>query len=74
MKMIGYNVFQPQGFDAFGLPAENYAIKNKIHPAVSTQKNISTMKKQLDEIGAMYNWENEVITCEPFIQAFRDFQ
>ena len=43
MKMKGYNVFQPQGFDAFGLPAENFAIKNNIHPAISTQKNIDTM-------------------------------
>ena len=63
-KLKGYNVFQPQGFDAFGLPAENYAIKNNIHPAESTKKNVDTMKRQLDEIGAMYDWENIVITCE----------
>ena len=54
-KMRGYNVFQPQGFDAFGLPAENFAIKNDIHPAVSTKKNIDTMRIQLDRIGAMYD-------------------
>ena len=63
-KLKGYNVFQPQGFDAFGLPAENYAIKNNIHPAESTEKNISTMKEQLDAIGAMYDWENIVTTCQ----------
>ena len=62
-KMQGYNVFQPQGFDAFGLPAENYAIKNNIHPAVSTKKNIDTMRIQLDRIGAMYHWDNIVTTC-----------
>ena len=62
MKMKGYNVFQPQGFDAFGLPAENYAIENKTHPAESTQKNIETMKNQLMSIGAMYDWSQEVNT------------
>ncbi|MBI64804.1 MAG: leucine--tRNA ligase [Candidatus Marinimicrobia bacterium] len=64
LKMNGYNVFQPQGFDAFGLPAENYAIKHGVHPRESTEKNINTMKDQLKAIGAMYNWENEVITCQ----------
>ena len=63
-KMCGFDVFQPQGFDAFGLPAENFAIKNNVHPAVSTQKNIETMRSQLDSIGAMYDWENIVVTCE----------
>ena len=57
-RMSGYDVFQPQGFDAFGLPAENFAIKHDIHPAKSTQDNINTMRKQLDRIGALYNWEN----------------
>ena len=65
MRMNGYNVFQPQGFDAFGLPAENYAIKNNIHPAVSTNNNISKMRTQLKRIGAMFDWDQEVITCEP---------
>ena len=64
MKMNGYNVFQPQGFDAFGLPAENYAIKNGIHPNISTQENIKTMKGQLESIGGMFNWENEIRTCD----------
>lgn len=64
-RMQGYNVFQPMGFDAFGLPAENFAIKTGIHPQDSTYKNIATMEKQLKAMGAMFNWENEVITCDP---------
>ena len=64
LKMKGYNVFQPQGFDAFGLPAENYAIEHGIHPHKSTHQNISTMKNQLKAIGALYNWDKEVITCD----------
>ncbi len=60
-----YNVFQPMGFDAFGLPAENFAIKTGIHPWDSTEKNIKTMEEQLKAMGAMFNWENEVITCTP---------
>ena len=64
-RMQGYNVFQPMGFDAFGLPAENYAIKTGIHPQDSTLKNIETMEKQLKSMGAMFNWENEIITCLP---------
>ena len=63
-KMNGYEVFQPQGFDSFGLPAENYAIKNNVHPAESTQNNINTMRKQLNRIGGMYNWDNIVVTSE----------
>ena len=64
-KMNGYNVFQPMGFDAFGLPAENYAIKTGIHPKDSTVQNIETMEKQLKAMGAMFNWESEVVTCQP---------
>ncbi|MDW8800693.1 leucine--tRNA ligase [Clostridium sp. A1-XYC3] len=64
-RMQGHNVFQPMGFDAFGLPAENFAIKTGIHPKDSTMKNIDTMEKQLRAMGAMFNWENEVITCLP---------
>lgn len=64
-RMQGYNVFQPMGFDAFGLPAENYAIKTGIHPKDSTLKNIDTMEKQLKAMGAMFNWDNEVVTCLP---------
>lgn len=64
-RMQGYNVFQPMGFDAFGLPAENYAIKTGVHPQDSTLNNIKTMEKQLKAMGAMFNWENEVVTCSP---------
>lgn len=64
-KMQGYNVFQPMGFDAFGLPAENYAIKTGIHPQDSTLSNIETMRKQLKRIGAMFDWSAEVVTCLP---------
>lgn len=64
-KMCGYNVFQPMGFDAFGLPAENYAIKTGIHPSDSTYKNIAKMREQLKQMGAMFNWEAELVTCTP---------
>lgn len=64
-RMQGYNVFQPMGFDAFGLPAENYAIKTGVHPKDSTENNIVTMEKQLRAMGAMFNWENGVVTCRP---------
>ncbi|MCY6356815.1 leucine--tRNA ligase [Clostridium sp. ZS2-4] len=64
-KMQGYNVFQPMGFDAFGLPAENYAIKTGIHPHDSTIQNIKNMEEQLKAMGAMFNWDHEVITCLP---------
>ena len=63
-RMQGYNVFEPMGFDAFGLPAENYAIKTGIHPRISTEKNIETMEAQLRKMGAMFDWSHEVITCE----------
>ena len=64
-RMKGYNVFQPMGFDAFGLPAENYAIKTGIHPEDSTRKNIETMKRQLEEMGGSFDWEHTVETCIP---------
>ena len=64
LKMNGYNVFQPQGFDAFGLPAENFAIKHGVHPRKSTNENIKTMKDQLNSIGGMFNWEHEIRTCD----------
>lgn len=63
--MQGYNVFEPMGFDAFGLPAENYAIKTGVHPEDSTLKNIATMEKQLKAMGAMFDWSAEVKTCLP---------
>lgn len=63
--MKGKNVFQPMGFDAFGLPAENYAIKTGVHPEDSTLKNIAVMEQQLQNIGAMFDWEHEIKTCLP---------
>lgn len=62
-RMSGYNVFQPMGFDAFGLPAENYAIKTGVHPKDSTEKNIETMERQLKAMGAMFDWSAEIKTC-----------
>lgn len=64
-RMQGWNVFHPQGFDAFGLPAENYAIKTGIHPKDSTYQNIRTMEEQLRKMGATFDWNYEVITCDP---------
>ncbi|MBR3230246.1 MAG: leucine--tRNA ligase [Bacilli bacterium] len=63
-RMTGHNVFNPMGFDAFGLPAENYAIKTGIHPKDSTEKNIETMIKQIEAIGGIFDWDNDVITCK----------
>ncbi|MEZ4357509.1 MAG: leucine--tRNA ligase [Eubacteriales bacterium] len=65
VRMSGKNVFHPMGFDAFGLPAENYAIKTGIHPYDSTIKNIETMERQLKEMGATFNWDYEIKTCMP---------
>lgn len=65
MRMNGFEVFQPMGFDAFGLPAENYAIKTGIHPEDSTLANIKTMEKQLKAMGAMFDWDYEIKTCMP---------
>ncbi|MBO4262217.1 MAG: leucine--tRNA ligase, partial [Clostridia bacterium] len=64
-KMKGYEVFEPMGFDAFGLPAENYAIKTGVHPEISTLKNIETMEGQLKAMGAMFDWNAEIKTCMP---------
>ena len=64
-RMQGYNVFEPMGYDAFGLPAENYAIKVGVHPAVSTANNIKYIREQLKAIGAMYDWDKEINTSEP---------
>jgi len=61
----GYDVLHPMGWDAFGLPAENDAIKKGIHPAESTAKNIAHFKKQLKELGALYNWDKELNTTDP---------
>ena len=64
-RMLGKNVMQPMGWDAFGLPAENAAIKNKAQPSQWTKENIAYMKKQLQSLGFAYDWEREVTTCEP---------
>ena len=64
-RMNGFNVFFPIGFDAFGLPAENAAIRNNTHPKTWTYENISKMRGQLRDMGAMWAWKNEVISCEP---------
>ncbi len=63
--MKGANVFQPMGFDAFGLPAENFAIKHGVHPEDSTTHNIEVMEQQLKNIGALFDWEHEIKTCMP---------
>ena len=64
-RLEGYNVLFPMGWDAFGLPTENYAIKNKIHPAVVTKKNIAHFKDQLKMLGLSFDWEREVDTTDP---------
>jgi len=64
-RMQGYNVLFPMGFDAFGLPAENAAIKHGIHPQKWTYKNIERMEQQLRSMGAMFDWTREIITCDP---------
>ncbi len=64
-RMNGYNVFFPIGFDAFGLPAENAAIKNNVHPKQWTYRNIERMRGQLRQMGAMWAWDREAVTCDP---------
>ena len=64
-RMQGYNVLHPMGWDAFGLPAEQYAIKTGNHPAKFTEKNIETFKKQLKMLGLSFDWDKEISTCDP---------
>ncbi|MBQ5691949.1 MAG: leucine--tRNA ligase, partial [Alistipes sp.] len=64
-RLCGFNVLHPMGYDAFGLPAEQYAIQTGQHPAVTTEKNIARYREQLDKIGFCYDWNREVRTCEP---------
>ena len=64
-RMQGYNVLFPIGFDAFGLPAENYAIKNHIHPKITTEKNINHFREQLKSIGYSFDWSREINTTDP---------
>ncbi|MFH1010931.1 MAG: leucine--tRNA ligase [bacterium] len=64
-RMRGYQIFEPIGFDAFGLPAENFAVRQGVHPAQSTRQNVDFMRTQLQRIGAMYDWDYEVDTSSP---------
>lgn len=64
-KLKGFNVFEPMGYDAFGLPAENYAIKTGIHPYDSTIQNINDIRTHLKKMGCMYDWDAELMTCNP---------
>lgn len=64
-RMQGFNVLHPSGWDAFGLPAEQYAIKNKVHPSISVKKNTERYKEQMDRVGLSYDWEREINTTDP---------
>lgn len=64
-RLQGYNVLHPMGYDAYGLPAEQYAIQTGQHPAVTTEKNINHYREQLDKIGFSFDWDREVRTCDP---------
>ncbi len=81
-RLKGYNVLHPMGYDAYGLPAEQYAIQTGQHPAVTTKNNIARYREQLDKIGFCYDWDREIRTCEPdyyhwtqwaFIQMFNHY-
>jgi leucyl-tRNA synthetase len=64
-RLKGFNVLHPMGYDAYGLPAEQYAIQTGQHPAITTEQNISRYREQLDKIGFSYDWNREIRTCEP---------
>ena len=64
-RMTGYNVLHPMGWDAFGLPAEQYAVETGTHPAVTTEKNIATFKRQIQSLGFSYDWDREINTTDP---------
>ncbi|UCG29009.1 MAG: leucine--tRNA ligase, partial [Bacteroidales bacterium] len=81
-RLKGFNVLHPMGYDAYGLPAEQYAIQTGTHPSVTTEKNIGRYRKQMDKIGFSYDWRREVKTCDPeyykwtqwtFIQLFKSW-
>lgn len=65
LRMNGFNVLHPMGFDSFGLPAENYAIQTGTHPAITTEKNINTFRRQIRSLGFCYDWDREISTCDP---------
>ena len=65
MRMKGFNVLHPMGWDAFGLPAENYAIKTGVNPKITTTKNVVRFKQQMDLIGLSYDWSKEINTTDP---------
>lgn len=64
-RLKGFNVLHPMGYDAYGLPAEQYAIQTGTHPAITTEKNIARYREQMDKIGFSYDWDREVKTCDP---------
>src|SRR3989338_8901655 len=64
-RMQGFNVLHPMGWDAFGLPAEQYAVKTGVHPAITTAENIATFKRQMKRVGLSYDWERELSTTDP---------
>ena len=81
-RLQGFNVLHPMGYDAYGLPAEQYAIQTGQHPAVTTKINIARYREQLEKIGFCYDWDREIRTCEPdyykwtqwaFIQMFNHY-
>src|SRR6185437_12354569 len=82
LRMRGYNVLHPMGWDAFGLPAEQYAIQNNVHPRITTEKNINNFRRQIQMLGLSYDWEREVDTTDPkyyrwtqwiFLQLFNSY-
>ncbi|GAF02750.1 class I tRNA ligase family protein [Saccharicrinis fermentans] len=64
-RLNGFNVLHPMGYDAYGLPAEQYAIQTGQHPAITTEKNLNRYREQLDKIGFCYDWDREIKTCDP---------
>ena len=64
-RLQGFNVLNPMGYDAYGLPAEQYAIQTGQHPAITTEQNIKRYREQLDKIGFSFDWDREIRTCEP---------
>ena len=81
-RLKGFNVLHPMGYDAYGLPAEQYAIQTGQHPAITTEKNINRYREQLDKIGFCFDWDREIRTCDPeyykwtqwaFIQMFNSY-